>query len=118
MVWYLNDFKPDDIPISQKKLKECRFKGPFATFSVWEGKERKNIKWGDNGIHKDLGARGCAENLGLGYNTLTKWLKDFRESGDISVRGSGNYATNEQEAIAYLRRELRDAQDTLDETNS
>ena len=40
---------------------------------------------------KDLGVRGCAENLGIGYSTLTKWLKDFRESGDIPVRGSGNY---------------------------
>ncbi|MFR4318366.1 MAG: transposase [Eubacterium sp.] len=38
--------------------------------------------------HKDLGVRGCAENLGIGYSTLTKWLKDFRESGDIPVRGS------------------------------
>ena len=26
--------------------------------------------------HKDLGVRGCAENLGIGYSTLTKWLKD------------------------------------------
>ena len=41
--------------------------------------------------HKDLGVRGCAENLGIGYSTLTKWLKDFRELGDIPVRGSGNY---------------------------
>ena len=38
--------------------------------------------------HKELGVRGCAENLGIGYSTLTKWLKDFRESGDIPVRGS------------------------------
>ena len=60
--------------------------------------------------HKDLGVRGCAENLGIGYSTLTKWLKDFRESGDISVRGSGNYASDEQKEIARLRRELRDAQ--------
>jgi len=59
--------------------------------------------------HKDLGVRGCAENLGIGYSTLTKWLKDFRESGDIPVRGSGNYASD-----ARLRRELRDAQDALD----
>ena len=43
--------------------------------------------------HKDLGVRGCAENLGIGYSTLTKWLKDLRESGDIPVRGSGNYAS-------------------------
>ena len=57
---------------------------------------------------KDLGVRGCAENLGIGYSTLTKWLKDFRESGDIPVRGSGNYASDEQKEIARLRRELRD----------
>ena len=36
--------------------------------------------------HKDLGVHGCAENLGVGYSTLTKWLKDFRESGDIPFR--------------------------------
>ena len=64
--------------------------------------------------HKDLGVRGCAENLGIGYSTLTKWLKDFRESGDILVRGSGNYASDEQKEIARLKRELRDAQDALD----
>ena len=56
--------------------------------------------------HKNLGVRGCAENLGIGYSTLTKWLKDFRESGDIPVRGSGNYASDEQKEIARLRREL------------
>ena len=44
--------------------------------------------------HKNLGVRGCAENLGIGYSTLTKWLKDFRELGDIPVRGSGNYASD------------------------
>ena len=51
---------------------------------------------------------------GGGYSTLTKWLKDFRESGDIPVRGSGNYASDEQKEIARLKRELRDAQDALD----
>ncbi|MFR8117727.1 MAG: transposase [Lachnospira sp.] len=52
--------------------------------------------------------------LSIGYSTLTKWLKDFRESGDILARGSGNYASDEQKEIARLRRELRDAQDALD----
>ena len=61
--------------------------------------------------HKALGVRGCAENLGIGYSTLTKWLKDFRESGDILARGSGNYASDEQKEITRLRRELRDDQD-------
>ena len=41
-------------------------------------------------------------------------LQDFRESGDILVRGSGNYASDEQKEIARLKRELRDAQDALD----
>ena len=64
--------------------------------------------------HKDLGVRGCAENLDVGYSTLSRWLKNFRESGDIPVRSSGNYASDEQKEIARLRRELRDAQDALD----
>jgi len=54
--------------------------------------------------HKDLGVRGCAENLGIGYSTLTKWLKDFRESGDILARGSGNYASDEQITHPMSRR--------------
>ena len=61
-----------------------------------------------------LDHRGCAQNLGVGYITLTKWLGDFRESGDIPVRGSGNYASDEQKEIAHLKRELRDARDALD----
>ena len=52
--------------------------------------------------YKDIGVRGCAENLGIGYSTLTKWLKDFRESGDILARGSGNYASDEQKEIARV----------------
>ena len=52
--------------------------------------------------HKDLGVRGCAENLGIGYSTLTKWLKDFRESGDIPVRGFGNYNPMRIIIIEYL----------------
>lgn len=64
--------------------------------------------------HKELGVRGCANNLGVGYSTLTKWLKEFRESGDIEARGSGNYASDEAKEIARLKREMRDTKDTLD----
>ena len=59
--------------------------------------------------HKELGDRGCAKNLGVGYSTLAKWLKSFRESGDIPVRGSGNYSSDEQKEIARLKRILCDA---------
>ena len=45
---------------------------------------------------------------------IDKVLKDFRESGDIPVHGSGNYASVGQKEIARFKRELRDAQDALD----
>ena len=64
--------------------------------------------------HKDLSVHGCAEDLRIGYSTLTKWLKDFRESGHIPVRGFGNYVSGKQKEIARVKRELRNAQDVLD----
>ena len=47
--------------------------------------------------HKDLGVRGCAENLGIGYSTLTKWLKDFRESGDYERKNKNIMKEEEYE---------------------
>lgn len=44
---------------------------------------------------KDLGARECTGNLDIEYSILTKWLKDFRETVDISVYISGNYTSDE-----------------------
>ncbi|TYC85526.1 transposase [Acetobacterium wieringae] len=64
--------------------------------------------------HKELGLRGCAENLGVGYSTLGKWSKELQDSGSIECRGSGNYASDESKEIARLKRELRDTQDALD----
>ena len=34
VVWYLNDFKPSDIPTFHAKLRKCGFKGRFATFKI------------------------------------------------------------------------------------
>jgi len=64
--------------------------------------------------HLELGVRGCAKNLGIGYSTLTKWLQQFRESGDIVVRGSGNFSSDDQKEIARLKRKLRDTEDALE----
>ena len=48
-------------------------------------------------------------------NLDTGPLSQYRDNdGDIPVRGSGNYATDEQKEIARLKRELRDTQDALD----
>ena len=64
--------------------------------------------------HKDLGVRGCAKNLGVGHSTLSKWVRQMKKTGTVEVRGSGNYASDEQKEIARLKRELRDTKDALD----
>jgi len=65
--------------------------------------------------HPDLTSVECAKNLGIGTSTLAKWESQFRDnSGDIPVRGSGNYESDDAKEIARLKRELRDAQDALD----
>ena len=65
--------------------------------------------------HPDLTQVECAKNLGIGVSTLSRWETQFRDnSGDIPVRGSGNYSSDEAKEIARLKRELRDAQDALD----
>ena len=65
--------------------------------------------------HPDLSQEQCARNLGIGVSTLSRWIKQFRDSGgEMPYRGSGNYASDEQKEIARLKRELRDANDALD----
>lgn len=65
--------------------------------------------------HPDLTLVECAKNLGIGTSTLSKWKMQFRDNdGDIPVRGSGNYESDEAKEIARLKRELRNAQDALD----
>ena len=65
--------------------------------------------------HPDLNQVECAKNLGIGVTTLSRWEAQFKENdGDIPVRGSGNYASEEAKEIARLKRELRDTQDALD----
>ena len=65
--------------------------------------------------HPDLTQMECAKNLGISITTLARQLSQYRDNdGDIPVRGSGNYATDEQKEIARLKRELRDTQDALD----
>ena len=65
--------------------------------------------------HPDLTQTEVAKNLGIGVSTLARWEAQFRDcDGDIPVRGSGNYESDEAKEIARLKRELRDAQNALD----
>ena len=65
--------------------------------------------------HKDLGWNKCAENLGVSRNAIRSWVKAAAEnSGEVPVRGSGNYASDEEKENARLRKELRDTKDALE----
>lgn len=65
--------------------------------------------------HPDLTQTECARNLGISLSSLARWRQQFRTNdGDIPVRGSGNYKSDEEKEIARLKRELRDANDALD----
>ena len=35
--------------------------------------------------HKELGLIGCASNLGTSHQSLSRWQKKLRETGDIEV---------------------------------
>ena len=65
--------------------------------------------------HPDLTQEECAKNLGIDLSTLSRWRQQYRtNNGDVPVRGSGNYQSDDQKEIARLKRELRDAEDALD----
>ncbi|MDO4765342.1 MAG: transposase [Eubacteriales bacterium] len=65
--------------------------------------------------HPDLTQVECAKNLGISITSLARWLALYKNNdGDIPVRGSGNFASEEHKEIARLKRELRDTQDALD----
>ena len=60
--------------------------------------------------HKNLGLQGCATNLRISQQTLSRWQKELRVTSHIESRGSGNYTSDEAKEIAQLKRELRYAQ--------
>ena len=69
--------------------------------------------------HPDLTQEECCKNLEIGLSTLSRWKSQCAQNdGDIPVRGSGNYASDEEKEIACLKHELRDALDALDVLNS
>ncbi|WP_196590107.1 transposase [Pectinatus frisingensis] len=65
--------------------------------------------------HPELTQRQCCKNLGIGLSTLGFWRHEYKQNhGDVPVRGSGNYSSDEQKEIAHLKRQLRDATDAPD----
>ena len=66
--------------------------------------------------HSVLSRAQAAANLGIGQSTLSRWLKEARESDDgkINAPGSGNYQSDVAKENARLKRELRDTKDALE----
>ena len=65
--------------------------------------------------HKELCLLKCAGNLGISKTALGTWTKSARENnGEVPVRGSGNYSSDEAKETARLKRELRDTKDALE----
>lgn len=64
--------------------------------------------------HEDLSLKKCAANLGVSEVSLRAQLKAVDDTGKVMMRGSGNYASDEQKEIARLKRELRDTKDALE----
>lgn len=63
--------------------------------------------------HKEIKTSEAALNFGVGKSTLNKWISEFKQSsdGDIKMRGTGNYESDEAKEVARLKRELRDTLD-------
>lgn len=64
--------------------------------------------------HKNLGLQGCASNLGISQQTLSRRQKELRDTGDIESYGSGNHDSDEAPKITRLKRELQDAHDVFE----
>ena len=39
--------------------------------------------------HAELGLRGCAKNLGVSQQSISRWKKELSETGDLACRGGG-----------------------------
>ena len=54
------------------------------------------------------------EKFGVNETAFYKWRRQYKDSGKISSRGSGNHASDEAKEIARLKKELRETQDALE----
>ena len=64
--------------------------------------------------HKELGINACAKNLGISKSALSTWRKLYENnSGNIPTRGRGNYESDTAKENARLKKELRDAKESI-----
>jgi len=69
-------------------------------------KEAVELSFNSNKTCKDI-----AEELGVNYNNLVRWRREYKTNGDLAFPGNGNQKlTDEQEEIQKLKNELRETQ--------
>lgn len=58
-------------------------------------------------LEEKQAVKRVAQDLGVGYSSLQKWLKDYRENGEAEcLPGSGRLRPQDEE-VRQLREELR-----------
>ncbi len=58
--------------------------------------------------HKELSLEACAKNLGISYQSIYRWQKQYNEDGDITHIVSGNYSSAEAKETARLNNTSKD----------
>jgi len=63
----------------------------------------------EHSLNSDKTVKEVAENLGINYNNLTRWRREYRNKGKHAFPGNGNQKlTPEQQKIKELEDELRE----------
>lgn len=63
----------------------------------------------------DKTAEQVAKELKVAKSSIGKWIKETKHNSGVDPhRGSGNYSSDIEKENARLKKELRDAQDSLD----
>lgn len=63
----------------------------------------------EHSLNSDKTVKEVAENLGINYNNLTRWRREYRNKGKSAFPGNGKQKlTSEQQKIKDLEDELRE----------
>ena len=66
-------------------------------------------------FNSDKTCKELVKDLGINYNTLIRWRKEYRDNGDLAFPGKGKEKlTPEQKEIKRLKKQLHNAQQERD----